>query len=128
MAAHTTTKPVVPSKTRAKVEQSLALERELGVGGVPGRKTKPAATTLSSSMTASVGGASVGGAAITGGAAPASIQTAANDDYEASKVAKRSVRTERDEERGLVADLDKWDAGVFSFSSASAALDDDDSF
>jgi hypothetical protein len=125
-----TQKVVVPSKTRAKVEQSLALERELGVGGVPGRKTKPAATTLSSSMTASVGGAAaVGGVASTVSAAPTSLQTAANDDYEASKVAKRSIRAERDEERGLVADLDKWDAGVFSFSSASAALDDDeDSF
>lgn len=104
------------TKTRAKVQDAIALEREFA--SVPGRKPKNTTSTIAISSASHL--------TATGSTASATMTTTANDDYEASKVSKRSNRIEKEEECNMVADLDKWagDGGVFQFSEASL----DDSF
>ena len=74
-----------------------------------------AAATLSSHTTAAAAAAT--GSTSIGAAAPP-------DDYDASKVATKSSKALKDEERSMVADLDKWDGGVFAAFSTDASLDD----
>ena len=131
------------SKTRERLALSLALERELGgpppAGAAPGRaKPKGAAATAGAGAATGTGtgtgtalgaAAAAAGATATTAAAPAgsSIVTAANDDYEASKVTKKSNRAEKDEERAAVAELDRW--SVFQMPAGGAGDgEDDDSF
>ena len=52
--------------------------------------------------------------------------TSANDDYEASKVTKKSNRVEKDEERAAVADLDRWSVFTGIRADGGAEKDDDD--
>ena len=117
-------------KTRAKVQDALALERELTTQPnlVPGRKSTK--STVSSSTSAvpmvSTTATSTVIAPVTTATSGGGIPTSTNDDYETSKVTKKSSCVEKDEERNMVAELDKWGGGdglVFQFSG-DASLDD----
>ena len=118
-------------KTRAKVVEALALERELVLTQpqttVPGKaKSKSAGgtATISSASAASTSLSSTVSAVTPAGT---SLVTAANDDYEASKVTKKSSRTEKDDERNMVADLDRWN-GIFQLPENLDGASLEDSF
>ena len=103
-------------KTRAKVVEALALERELVLTQpqttVPGKAKPKSASGTATISSASVASTSLSSTVSAVTPAGTSLVTAANDDYEASKVTKKSTRTEKDDERNMVADLDRWN-GIF---------------
>ena len=123
------------SKARAKVNEALALDRAalmtVQPPQAPGRaKPKASATTTTTTLGSTTIIAAAAATGPTSAVAPlgVSIATSANDDYEGSKVTKRTNRAEKDEERSMVADLDNW--GVFNMPSdiRNQLDDEEDSF
>lgn len=131
-------KPAV-TKARAKVQDAIETAASLNTSlQAPGKRPVPkgplpgssssslAASTASTTSAAALASAtsSASGAAGTASAGGlAAVAAAGTDDYEGSKASAKSSRVLKDEERSMVADLDKWDTGVFALPS-DASLDD----
>ena len=143
----TGSKPAV-AKARAKVQDAIETAASLNSSlQAPGRRPVPkgpplpgtsslsssstnvaSATSSSSSSSSSSSTTTTSSTAVAASASASSVSgagsaVAGGDDYEASKASAKSSRVLKDEERSMVADLDKWDTGVFALPS-DASLDD----